>query len=438
MRNVTDIFRIGTRAWEARIKERNPIRDASSSLVAAHLTLRRLAENISSFWLDRSWSDSVGLEIALSEIRGDRRRLNLILVARYLWFTSRLMRSGVDARCSALARESYELLLRHFLDRTEGGFFWEVDVDGGGPLKPDKHLYGQAFAVYALAEHGCATKHTEALALASQTFDLLETHAHDEEFGGYAEYFTPNWGRKTEQGYLGWDGDLKSMNTHLHLLEAFTGLYEGSPGVSLKSRIVELIDIVSRKAVSARHGVALDRYSGQWVPLTGRKHEKVSYGHELECIHLVLSACRAVGLSPNDQQSCCGERFAYSMRFGFDFIRGGFYKHGQIARPANQKAKIWWVQAEALLAALVMYRLTGVESYLSVFHATLEWISSYQVDWEDGEWHQEIDSRGRARGEKVGCWKGPYHTGRSILGCLDEIDKQLSAESSAAAEPNLL
>jgi mannobiose 2-epimerase len=113
------------------------------------------------------------------------------------------------------------------------------------------------------------------------------------------------------------------------------------------------------------------------------------------------------------------------MQFGFDFDRGGFFEWGRLGRDATGKAKIWWVQAEGLLAALTMFRLTRHAPYLAAFEKTLDWIVRAQIDWRGGEWHRTIDPEGRPSGAKVDRWKGPYHNGRALIACLAIIQELL-------------
>jgi mannobiose 2-epimerase len=114
------------------------------------------------------------------------------------------------------------------------------------------------------------------------------------------------------------------------------------------------------------------------------------------------------------------------MEFGFDFDKGGFFERGVLGRRAAGRNKIWWVQAEAMLAALTMYRLTLERPYLAVFRKTLDWIGTAQVDWIGGEWHRQIDPLGHAGGAKADRWKGPYHNGRAVLECTALIDELLT------------
>jgi mannobiose 2-epimerase len=120
--------------------------------------------------------------------------------------------------------------------------------------------------------------------------------------------------------------------------------------------------------------------------------------------------------------------FRYALRYGLDRKHGGFYDSGPFNAAADRRDKIWWVQAECLVSALYMYRLTGEEIYWQCFSQTLDWISKQQVDWEHGDWHMRI-ANGIPEGEKAGAWKSPYHNGRAMLQCLTLL--------SSLTEPSL-
>ena len=96
-----------------------------------------------------------------------------------------------------------------------------------------------------------------------------------------------------------------------------------------------------------------------------------------------------------------------------------FYDSGAFNKPADQRSKTWWVEAEAIVSALYMYRLTGDAKYLAVFEKTYDFIDKYQTDWENGEWHATITPEGKALGDKAQIWKAGYHNGRAMIECLE-------------------
>jgi mannobiose 2-epimerase len=115
--------------------------------------------------------------------------------------------------------------------------------------------------------------------------------------------------------------------------------------------------------------------------------------------------------------------FAHALRYGFDRKQGGFFYTGRLQRRADRLEKVWWVQAEGMLAALQMYCLTREKIYWECFAQTLQWILARQIDWKGGDWHYRIDRDGTPAGDKAGAWKGPYHNGRAVLRCLELLER---------------
>jgi mannobiose 2-epimerase len=414
------------RDWERRISRVASAESDEALLRRARATLTTiLRQNIVPFWTERLPPATSDRGVIFAETRDGGRMLNLILHARYLWFLASLCGSkhGREVHFE-LAHRAYASMIQWLHDGSHGGFFWEIDLDTGKPNKPNKHLYGQAFAIYALTQFGRATGNVEATNLASATFALVDSHAHDSRFGGYQEWLTQDWRLADGLGYLGRGRGLKTVNTHLHLLEAFTSLLAAVPDTSLRERVFELTEILGTRTVSRRLAVAFDCYHEDWTPFGHRNHT-VSFGHEIEAIHLLLAAYDAVGVERATLAEPLRRRFAYCVRFGFDYENGGFFDRGPPGRRASSSIKIWWVQAEALLSALTLYAIGRERPYITAFERTLSWIDRAQADWVGGDWHREIDTRGQPRGAKVDRWKCPYHNGRAVLECLRLIDELL-------------
>jgi mannobiose 2-epimerase len=116
------------------------------------------------------------------------------------------------------------------------------------------------------------------------------------------------------------------------------------------------------------------------------------------------------------------------LRYGLDREQGGFYRRGAFHRRANERTKVWWVQAEALIASLWMYEFTGQPLYWDTFLGTLDFIEKYQVDWENGEWHANVDPDGSVHGDKADIQKAAYHNGRAMIECLEALERLKAAD----------
>lgn len=395
---------------------------------------KTLFENILPFWHPRT-IDSAGGYLLNHDGAGKalgRGPRALVTQARMVWFYARLARFGHEPKAMLEAAAHGVKFLRETMwDARHGGFYWEVDA-AGKPAKSNKHLYGQAFALYALAEYAQAARKKDALEFALKVFQLLEQRAHDPVHGGYVEYFLPDWSTPpvNEPIYLGGGGPgLKLMNTHLHLMEALTTLHEASRNGAVRERLLELIGIETSAVVRKHVAACTDKHDRDWTPRLEGDFATVSYGHDLENIWLVAEACRSAGVPVSPYTDLFRESFAYCRRNGFDEAKGGFFYTGPLGKAAADHTKSWWVQAEALVSALEMYRLTGRTDYFEVFRKTWKHCEEEQMDWQNGEWHAAIDASGKPRGVKAGPWKAAYHNGRAMMECLLRL-KALQAQSS--------
>jgi mannose/cellobiose epimerase-like protein (N-acyl-D-glucosamine 2-epimerase family) len=380
-----------------------------------------LQENIVSFWLTKSIDLEHGGYTINFGPEGQNRPAGAKMIvsqARTLWLFSRLIRAGYGSdEMVRAARHGYAFLTEHMWDKTHGGFYWEVDVTGQEKRNTAKHLYGQSFALYAVSEYYLAVKDPGVLTFANRFFDLLESKAYDEAHGGYNEAFHSDWRSAADvESPMGTRDNQKLMNTHLHLLEALTTYYRASHSPLARQRLTELILIQSNTVVRKDVGACTDRYTQDWTPISTR----VSYGHDIENVWLLMDACEAVGQSNQPLLDFYRSLYGYSLKHGYDTTHGGFYDSGEFYQPADRQSKIWWVQAEALVSALYMVRITGDDQYAGVFAQTLDFVERYMADWTVGEWHESTSAEGVAdRGNKAHAWKCGYHNGRAMIECLE-------------------
>ena len=388
-----------------------------------------LKENIASFWLTKS-IDRVngGYTINFgpkSEPKGEGTKM-IVTQARTVWLFSRLARAGYGGKEYLDAADvGYRFLKDKMWDAKNGGFYWEVDTTGNQKLKPRKHLYGQSFGLYAVSEYYLASQRKDVLEFAIRLFNLLDAKSHDDLYGGYIEFFNEDWtpAPASEGSYMGGDPSLKLMNTHLHLLEAMTTFYRASRLPLARERLLELINIESNAVVRKGLGACTDKYQRDWTPRLEGDYARVSYGHDIENVWLLMDACEAAGVSNHPFLDLYRTLFDYSLKYGYDETNGGFYDSGPFNQPADRRAKVWWVQSEAIVSALYMHRLTHDPKYLPIFEKTAEFIEKNMVDWENGEWHANITPEGKPQGDKANTWKAGYHNGRAMIECL-EILKQ--------------
>lgn len=407
--------------------------------------LPRLRENLEmvlEFWYPRSIDDDHGGFLtsydADGAFAGNDHKM-IVTQARMVWLSARLFREGYGDRFREAARQGYDFLTGPMHDEDHGGYYWEVERDGT-VAKPNKHMYGQAFALYALSEYYRATGDEEARERAVDLFESFEREAYDEQHGGYVEYFEPDWTPITEGGtYLDgiepdWspkvevdaelDPTTKLMNTHLHLLEAFTTFYRATDHDHARQRLAELLAINTNTVVRKRLGACTDKYASDWQPLLGEEaYRIVSYGHDVENVWLTMEAATALDRPLAYYRDLYETLWEYTLQYGYDEETGGLYFYGPFEEPATSRVKAWWVQAETLVSALRMLELTGDETYAGIFENTHEFVEEYHVDREVGEWHSGVTEDGDPVGRKGAVYKGAYHNGRALLECIAALER---------------
>jgi mannobiose 2-epimerase len=388
---------------------------------------KNLKENIVGFWMSKSLDrKNGGYTINFGpkgEPKGPGTKM-IVTQARQVWLFSHLAREGYGGKEFLDAADlGYRFLVDKMWDPKNGGFYWEVDSTGSQKQRPKKHLYGQSFALYALSEYYLANHRKDVLDFAVKFFNVLEARSHDNLYGGYQESFNEDWSAPpaNEISYMGTTSSAKLMNTHLHLLEAMTAFYRASKLPLARERLMELISIETSTVVRKDLAACTDRYERDWTPNLQGFGATVSYGHDIENVWLLIDACDAAGISNYPFLDLYRSLWDYTLRYGYDNDKGGLFYTGRFNQPATNRSKEWWVQAETLVSALQMYRLTRDAKYLSIFEQTYNFIDKYQVDWENGEWHATITPDGKPQGDKAQPWKAGYHNGRSMIECLKLI-----------------
>ncbi len=387
---------------------------------------KTLYENILGFWYPKT-IDPAGGYLLNHDIDGKSKGPGvraIVTQARMIWFFARMARFGHEPKKMLEAADhGYKFLRETMWDSRHGGFFWEVDALGK-PTKTNKHLYGQSFAIYAIAEYAMASRRKDVRDFATHFFELLEKQSHDPAHGGYVEYFLADWATPpvNEPVYMGGSAPgMKLMNTHLHLMEAMTTLYQATRNSTVRDRLVELIGIESNAVIRKPYMAATDKYDRDWSPRLEGSYATVSYGHDVENIWLIADALRTAGLPVSPYTDLFRANFAYCLKYGFDRDAGGFYYTGQFNQPAADRNKSWWVQAEALVSALTMYQLTSNTEYFEVFRKTWDFCEKHQIDWAHGDWHGTITPDGKPQGDKANPWKAAYHNGRAMIESLQRL-----------------
>lgn len=339
----------------------------------------------------------------------------VILHSRILWFYSNCYLTLKDEKCLEKAKGCYEFMSRYCVDRENGGVYWMMNADG--TVKDDmKHTYCQAFFVYALSGYYDASKDENALKLAIEIFNTIEEKCTDEV--AYLEAMSRTW-EIVENDALSENGLMadKTMNTTLHLLEAYTELYRVSKNEAVLSRLKFQIKIFLDKIFYAEDDRLLVFFDKN-LNVIGDIH---SYGHDIEATWLLDRACEVIGDEALTKEvSAMNERIVAN-------IKKLAYRDGSLLNERDKTEintwRIWWVQAEAVVGFMNGYQKYNKPEYLEVSKNIWNYIKNNIIDKrEGGEWYSQLDENGVPADFKavVDPWKCPYHNGRM---CLEIINR---------------
>ncbi|WMJ85591.1 AGE family epimerase/isomerase [Anaerocolumna sp. MB42-C2] len=366
----------------------------------------------------------------------------VILNSRILWFFTNAYTTLGEKECLIHAKHAYEFLKKACLDKEYGGVYWSITYNGK-PEDMTKHTYNQAFAIYALSSYYGATKDSESLKLAYDLFELIETKCKDSI--GYLEAFDRTF-QPVDNEKLSENGLMasKTMNTLLHVFEAYTELY----------RVVKVKndeDILHHPDLNARQGMqmgvkqekvgkCLRWIMDQFADVLFNTERRIlevffdenmktlsdlnSYGHDIEASWLIDRGCEVLG----------DEAYTAKMRKVTDALREHILEEGFDGTSLNNECfkgevdttKIWWVEAEAVLGFINGYQKdNSKKEYMDAAAKIWDFIKNYMIDKRSGsEWFYDLNKKGEpiSRKEIVGPWKCPYHNGRM---CFEVIKRNI-------------
>lgn len=353
------------------------------------------------------------LEILPRSIKGG------ILNSRILWFFSNAYITLNDEECLKYADHAYTFLRDYFIDKELGGVYWSLTYDG--KAKDDsKHTYNQAFAIYGLASYYDATSNKEALNLAYQLMDKVESLCKDQ--GGYLEAFDREF-KPQDNEKLSENGVManRTMNTLLHVLEAYTELYRVDKSEEVAGHIRFMLDLFADKIYNKklrRLDVFFDKDWNCIIDLN-------SYGHDIEASWLVDRACEVLDEEKYTKKitKITKDLADHIHSVGLD---EGSSLYNECENGIIDTKKVWWVQAEAIIGFVNGYQKDiSRTDYLATARRIWDYTMKYMIDKRPGgEWFNELYKEGNPIENKeiVGPWKCPYHNGRM---CFEIINRKV-------------
>lgn len=376
-----------------------------------------LLNHIAPFWLKLIDNENGGfygevsydLKINKKSIKGG------IQTSRILWFFSAAYCATKNEEYKKAATHNYEFLKDKLFDKEFNGVYWMLDYKGN-PIDTRKHVYCQAFAIYALSEYYKATGNEEALDLAMNLFSLIESKGFNKENSAYLEEFDREW-NITPNEMLSENGVIAEIttNTHLHVLEGYTTLYEVTKDARVGERLKKLIYTFYNKIYDKEDHYLKIFFDNKWNTIIDVK----SYGHDIEASWLIDDAYKVLGLKDENIEKMIID-IAYK-------IKEQIQEDGSLINESENGVKdftrVWWVQVEAMIGYLNVYERTNDDSLLNIVDDLMTYTIENMVDpREGGEWYWSIESDGKPTERSViEPWKAPYHNGRFCLEFMKRI-----------------
>lgn len=344
----------------------------------------------------------------------------LVLNSRILYTFSSAYLLTAKAEYLQMADRAYTYLSTYFVDPQDGGFYWSVD-EKGTMLDGKKQVYGQAFAIYALSEYYKINSNEKVLALAIATFSLLEKYSFDRQHLGYLEAFTKEWKAIADLRLSAKDlNEQKSMNTHLHVIEAYSNLYQVWKNEGLAIAIKKLLTNFSNHIIDPVSKQLQLFFTANWEV----RSNLVSFGHDIEAAWLLQEAAESIADPEKIHQfKNIALQMSKASTKGLAENGGLWYEYDKDTQHWIKEWH-WWPQAEAMVGFFNAWQISKDERFLQ--HSLQSWafIKQHLRDSKNGEWYWGVHADySLMEGEdKAGFWKCPYHNGRACIELIKRME----------------
>lgn len=397
------------------------------------------------FWFDRTLDKKNGGYITHFDKDGldtGENEKSMLGQARSIYVYSSAFRNGYGGEKSAdLARQGVDFLIDNMWDSVHGGFYWMTDRAGNVKID-EKILYGHSFAIYSLSEYTLATGDLRGIEYAEKVFDLIQKFCVDSHFGGYFEMFERNWELKGP-GAAG--GDRKTLDIHMHLMEAFTTLYECSGKQVHRRKLTEMIELIMDKILHPKYRTGVPQFFADWKVAPqikfyivwgwdrftedgskGQAEDNTSYGHNVEFAWLLMHALDVLDVPIRKYKDIIQKQYDHAMAHGIDWEYGGVYVEGSHSGGVYDREKEFWQNAEMLIALIQGSLVLDIEKYWPVYMNIHRFVFDKMINHEVGEWLPLLTRQGEPVWSHMSHnWKINYHTIRSMIETIKRMEKLL-------------
>ena len=377
-------------------------------------------QNILKYWsqntLDETNGGVIG-EIDCLENKNLQAEKGSVMYARILWTFSATYIQKPNPEYLSIAERAFDEIKTKFYNPEQKGIYWSINADGT-PKDTKNQIYALAFVIYGLSEFYKITENKEALELAIILYKSIQQHSFDKKNKGYFEAYTSDWKEIEDMRLSEKDvNEKKTMNTHLHIVEAFANLYLVWKDEELRENIIGILETIDYYFIDKDSWHLKLFFDENW----NEKKDVISYGHDIEAAWL-LQWCAEVSEDENliKNYKHYAVKIADITLEGLDKDGGLWYEYDPQENHLITE-KHWWPQAELWIGFVNAYQLTNDQKYLDIFEKNWEFTQKYIIDHQNGEWFWGIDKEyQKIEKDKAGFWKCPYHNGRA---CIEVINR---------------
>lgn len=398
------------------------------------------------FWTNRMIDEKHGGYITHFDESGNdtsEDEKSLIAQTRCLYTLSSAHRAGYgNGKLAEMATHGVNFLLDKMWDQEYGGFYWMADRKGN-IKNHQKIIYGHSFAIYSLSEYTLATGDNRGVEYAEKIFDLLQKYCADTMYGGYWEMFRQDW---TLCGPGSQGGDRKTLDVHMHLMEAFTTLYECTQKEVHRRKLKEVIELLKTRIIHPKYKTGVPQFYKDWTVAPqikfdiiwgwdrfseegqkGNATDNTCYGHNAEFAWLLNHALEVLNERPDDTVELFRIIYNHTIDNGIDREYGGVFVEGPHSGGVYDREKEFWQQAEVLIGLLDASIILGDDKYWEAYKNVHRFVFDKVVNKKTGEWYPLLTRKGEPIWTHMGhSWKINYHTVRAMIQSIQRMDRLLN------------
>lgn len=404
-----------------------------------------LTKELLPFWMDRCKDDKYGGFITHFDEHGnavDKAEKSMLAQARTVYSMASAHRAGYgNGKCLEYAKHGVDFLINKMWDNEHDGFYWISDYAGN--ITDDKKiLYGHSFIIYALSEYTIVTGDPHGQEYAEKSFDLLQKYAVDTMYGGYFEMFERKWELR---GPGAEGGDRKTLDVHMHLMEAFTTLYECTGNSLHRRKLLEDVELLFKHILHPQYATGIPQFFANWTEAPQIKFETVwgwdrftdrgvkpnakdntSAGHNSEFAWLLMHAMDVIGENREDWLKIAQKQLDHTVANGIDHEFGGVYVEGPHSGGVSDMEKEFWQQAEVLIGMLEGCLRFNTDKYWEPYMKVHRFTFDKGINHAVGEWWPLLTREGEPIWRHMShSWKVNYHSIRSMIQSIIRLEKLL-------------